>query len=185
MGTEQKNSIYQHCIRAIEKSLNFGDNGLPKIGSGDWNDGFSTVGNKGKGESVWLGFFQYKVLDEFSKICEHYAESLEDVVTEEISIANEMQLATNDEKNNILDNSGTEQKVIDNSENHNIGKNELTENSLKSITKQSEEKRAEKYNKIMEKLKKALNTNAWDGRWYRRAFMDDGNMLRKYTKRRM
>ena len=26
-------SIYRHCIRAIEKSLNFGDNGLPKIGS--------------------------------------------------------------------------------------------------------------------------------------------------------
>ena len=46
-----------HCIRAIEKSLNFGENGLPKIGSGDWNDGFSTVGNKGKGESVWLRIF--------------------------------------------------------------------------------------------------------------------------------
>lgn len=50
-------SIYKHCIRAIEKSLNFGVNGLPKIGSGDWNDGFSTVGNKGKGESVWLRIF--------------------------------------------------------------------------------------------------------------------------------
>ena len=45
-------SIYEHCKRAIEKSLNFGENGLPKIGSGDWNDGFSTVGNKGRGESV-------------------------------------------------------------------------------------------------------------------------------------
>lgn len=52
-----KENIYKHCIKAIEKSLNFGENGLPKIGSGDWNDGFSTVGNKGKGESVWLGFF--------------------------------------------------------------------------------------------------------------------------------
>ena len=28
-----KESIYKHCIRAIEKSLNFGENGLPKIGS--------------------------------------------------------------------------------------------------------------------------------------------------------
>lgn len=52
--SEMKESIYSHCIRAIEKSLVFGENGLPKIGSGDWNDGFSTVGNKGKGESVWL-----------------------------------------------------------------------------------------------------------------------------------
>ena len=45
---ENKSSIYDHCIKAIEKSLVFGENGLPKIGSGDWNDGFSTVGNKGK-----------------------------------------------------------------------------------------------------------------------------------------
>lgn len=28
-----KENIYKHCIRAIEKSLNFGENGLPKIGS--------------------------------------------------------------------------------------------------------------------------------------------------------
>lgn len=46
--SDKKGSIYDHCIRAIEKSIDFGDNGLPKIGSGDWNDGFSTVGNKGK-----------------------------------------------------------------------------------------------------------------------------------------
>ena len=57
LPSEQKGSIYEHCIKAIEKSLNFGENGLPKIGSGDWNDGFSTVGNKGKGESVWLRIF--------------------------------------------------------------------------------------------------------------------------------
>ena len=46
-----------HAIRAIEKSLNFGEHGLPKIGSGDWNDGLNTVGNKNKGESIWLRFF--------------------------------------------------------------------------------------------------------------------------------
>ena len=55
--SKQEATIYEHCIKAIEKSLKFGENGLPKIGSGDWNDGFSTVGNKGKGESVWLRFF--------------------------------------------------------------------------------------------------------------------------------
>ncbi|MCI8397617.1 MAG: hypothetical protein HFJ52_08500 [Clostridia bacterium] len=54
---ELKESIYKHAIKAIEKSLDFGEHGLPKIGSGDWNDGFSTVGNKGKGESVWLRIF--------------------------------------------------------------------------------------------------------------------------------
>lgn len=61
--------IYNHCIRAIEHSLNFGENGLPKIGSGDWNDGLSKVGNKGKGESVWLGFFMYVILRKILPIC--------------------------------------------------------------------------------------------------------------------
>lgn len=68
--SQQKESIYKHCIRAIEKSLNFGENGLPKIGSGDWNDGLNTVGNKKRGESVWLGFFLYEVLTRFIPICE-------------------------------------------------------------------------------------------------------------------
>ena len=38
------------------------------MGSGDWNDGMDRVGNKGKGESVWLGFFLYKVLVDFEPI---------------------------------------------------------------------------------------------------------------------
>ena len=111
--SEKIESIFEHCKKAIEKSLNFGENGLPKIGTGDWNDGFSTVGNKGKGESVWLGFFLYNVLDRFIPICKIKGE------------------------NNLV----------------------------------------EKYEKIKENLKRALNTNGWDGRWYKRAFMDDGNTL--------
>ena len=75
--SSKKGSIYEHCIKAIEKSLVFGENGLPKIGSGDWNDGFSNVGPKGKGESVWLGFFLYMILDNFSKICKEVGEKLE------------------------------------------------------------------------------------------------------------
>ncbi len=106
-------SIFEHCIKAIEKSFNFGENGLPKIGTGDWNDGFSTVGNKGKGESVWLGFFLYNVLERFIPICE---------IKE---------------------------------------KQELVQ----------------KYKQTQTNLKRALNTNGWDGRWYKRAFMDDGNTL--------
>ena len=113
LKSEKKETIYMHCIRAIEKSLNFGENGLPKIGSGDWNDGFSNIGTKRKGESVWLGFFQYLVLEKFVELCEKYGEK----------------------------------------------------------------ERAEKYRKIMEDLKRHLNTNGWDGRWYKRAFMDDGNVL--------
>ena len=55
--TEEQESLYEHCLRAINRSLNFGENGFPKIGSGDWNDGFSNIGVKGKGESVWLRIF--------------------------------------------------------------------------------------------------------------------------------
>jgi cellobiose phosphorylase len=62
-------SIYDHCIKAIERALKFGHHGIPLMGSGDWNDGMSTVGNKGKGESVWLGWFLYDILVNFSELC--------------------------------------------------------------------------------------------------------------------
>lgn len=68
--SEQVGSIYEHCQKAIEKGYNLGEHGLPKIGSGDWNDGMNTVGNKGKGESVWLGFFLYTVLDQMQVLCQ-------------------------------------------------------------------------------------------------------------------
>lgn len=64
-------TIYEHCIKAIERSLKFGEHNIPLMGSGDWNDGMSTVGNKGKGESVWLGWFLYKILDNFDDICRY------------------------------------------------------------------------------------------------------------------
>jgi len=38
------------------------------MGSCDWNDGMNLVGQHGKGESVWLGFFLYEVLMQFTKI---------------------------------------------------------------------------------------------------------------------
>lgn len=47
---------YMNIVKSNRKKINLGENDLPTIGSGDWNDGFSTVGNKGKGESIWLGF---------------------------------------------------------------------------------------------------------------------------------
>ena len=113
LPSKQEGSIYEHCKKAIDRSLNFGENGLPKIGSGDWNDGFSTVGNKGRGESVWLGFFLSCILENFIPICRE----------------------------------------------------------------KKEESVAQKYEEIKNQLKRALNTKGWDGRWYKRAFMDDGNVL--------
>ena len=69
--SEKEGTVYDHCVRAIERSLKFGRNGIPLMGSGDWNDGMSTVGNKGEGESVWVGWFLYTILDGFKDICRY------------------------------------------------------------------------------------------------------------------
>ena len=111
--TTEMESIYMHCIKAIEKSLNFGKNGFPKIGTGDWNDGFSKIGNKGEGESIWLGFFLYDILSRWEKILE----------------------------------------------------------------RKEDTERIKKYRDIKENLKKNLNTNGWDGMWYKRAINDDGETI--------
>ena len=47
-----------------------GAHGLPLIGTGDWNDGLDEIGSQGKGESVWLGFFLYSILDRMAGIIE-------------------------------------------------------------------------------------------------------------------
>ncbi|HEY5445843.1 MAG TPA: protein ndvB, partial [Pyrinomonadaceae bacterium] len=57
--------IFDHCIRAIDRSLGVGIHGLPLMGGGDWNDGMNRVGQLGKGESVWLGWFLYTTLAAF------------------------------------------------------------------------------------------------------------------------
>lgn len=67
--SDEEGSVYEHCIRAIENGLRFGEHGLPLIGTGDWNDGLSRIGRKGKGESVWLGWFLYLTLQRFAEIC--------------------------------------------------------------------------------------------------------------------
>lgn len=63
-------SLYDHCCRAIDRSLATGAHGLPLMGTGDWNDGMSRVGREGKGESVWMGFFLYRILGKFIPLSE-------------------------------------------------------------------------------------------------------------------
>ena len=66
--SSQSASLFEHCARAIDRSLTAGAHGLPLMGSGDWNDGMNRVGHEGRGESVWLGWFLYTVL---SDVCCH------------------------------------------------------------------------------------------------------------------
>ena len=106
-------SLYEHCVRAIERGLRFGVHGLPLIGSCDWNDGMDKVGQHGKGESVWLAFFLYQVLTRFADVATMHGDAA------------------------------------------------FAERCLKQATL----------------LQKKIEQNAWDGKWYRRAYFDDGAPL--------
>ncbi|MFA5575677.1 MAG: glucoamylase family protein [Tissierellaceae bacterium] len=65
----EKSTVYEHCIRAIRRGINLSERNIPLIGTGDWNDGMGKVGYKGKGESIWLGWFLGAVLQAFIPIC--------------------------------------------------------------------------------------------------------------------
>ncbi len=112
--SKDKTSLLNHLILCINRTIaNTGDNKLPLMGGGDWNDGMNKVGIMGRGTSVWLGFFAYLVITEFLSICE---------------------------ENNV--------KIDD-----------------------------KKYIKYLQELRNSLNTVAWDGNYYRRAFFDNGDVL--------
>lgn len=106
-------TVYEHCVRAIKHALRYGKHGLPFIGTGDWNDGYDKVGNKGIGESVWMGFFLYDILIRFSETAESYKDP---VFAEECRIH-------------------------------------------------------------AKQVKESIDANAWDGKWYKRAWFDDGTPL--------
>jgi cyclic beta-1,2-glucan synthetase len=108
-----KATLYEHCVLAIKHALVFGENGLPLIGTGDWNDGYDKIGKDGKGESVWLAFFLYDILTEFENIA---------ALQKDIPFAGECK----------------KQAVV---------------------------------------LKDNIHKNAWDGKWYKRAWFDDGTPI--------
>ncbi|HVR28760.1 MAG TPA: carbohydrate-binding protein, partial [Thermoanaerobaculia bacterium] len=66
----ERGSLFEHCLRAIDRGSTTGAHGLPLIGSGDWNDGMNRVGREGRGESAWLGFFLHGILRDFAALCE-------------------------------------------------------------------------------------------------------------------
>ena len=66
--SEQQATLFEHCALALDKSLDAGRHGLPLMGTGDWNDGMNRVGEKGEGESVWLGWFLHTALVAFAPL---------------------------------------------------------------------------------------------------------------------
>jgi cyclic beta-1,2-glucan synthetase len=115
--SEQSGTMFEHCARALDRSLAVGSHGLPLIGTGDWNDGMNRVGSAGKGESVWLGWFLHTILWEFARVADA----------------------------------------------------------------RGERQRAEMWRLHVSALKAALEREAWDGEWYRRAYFDDGTPLGSAT----
>jgi cyclic beta-1,2-glucan synthetase len=106
-------SLYLHCVRALDRACTTGPHGLPLIGGGDWNDGMNRVGIEGKGESVWLAWFLVATLRRFA----HHAERRGD----------------------------------------------------HAVTA--------RYRAQADRYVAAIEREAWDGAWYRRAYYDDGTPL--------
>jgi cyclic beta-1,2-glucan synthetase len=108
-----RSTLFDHCARALDRSLAVGSHGLPLMGTGDWNDGMNRVGREGRGESVWLGWFLHQNLREFAKLA----------------------------------------------------------------SARGEHEHAARWQTHLESLAVALEREAWDGDWYRRAYFDDGTPL--------
>ena len=68
--SDETASVYEHGARAIDISLEFGAHGLPLIGTGDWNDGMNSVGDEGRGESVWLVWLLVATIDAYTRFAE-------------------------------------------------------------------------------------------------------------------
>jgi len=68
--SDETATLFEHCARGLEQSLGVGGHGLPLIGTGDWNDGMNRVGERGQGESVWLGWLLHATLMAFATLAD-------------------------------------------------------------------------------------------------------------------
>ncbi len=68
--SDQSGSLFEHCARALDRSLGIGEHGLALFGGGDWNDGMNRVGIEGRGESIWLSWFLITCLNDMRPYAE-------------------------------------------------------------------------------------------------------------------
>lgn len=73
--SDEVGTLFEHCARGLDASMQLGPHGLPLIGTGDWNDGLNRVGEHGRGESVWLGWLLYATLNAFAPFAEARGDS--------------------------------------------------------------------------------------------------------------
>ena len=63
--SDMSDTIYQHCMKAIRRTADFGPHDILLIHGGDWNDALDGIGDENSGESVWLSCFAYMVVRGF------------------------------------------------------------------------------------------------------------------------
>lgn len=69
--SDEKASLLVHAVRAVERAYSMGEHSLILMGGGDWNDGMNKLGEKGRGESVWLSEFAVMVFENMAFIFEN------------------------------------------------------------------------------------------------------------------
>ena len=106
-------SMFEHCARGLDQAVQMtGENGMPLIGTGDWNDGMNRVGEDGRGTSVWLGWLLIAAI-----------------------------------------------------------------NMMAPIADSRDPSRAKRWRDHARSVRDAIETQGWDGAWYRRGTFDDGTVL--------
>ncbi len=69
--SDETASLFEHCARGLDQAIALtGANGMPLIGTGDWNDGMNRVGEGGQGTSVWLGWLLIATLDRMALLAD-------------------------------------------------------------------------------------------------------------------
>jgi len=62
-------TVYEHARLSIIYTLrHMGENGLPLLRAGDWNDGIDALGRAEKGTGIWMGFFLFNVMQGFAPL---------------------------------------------------------------------------------------------------------------------
>ena len=197
-------SIFAHCIKSIQTAWELGEHDIPLMKNGDWNDGMNKIGNVGKGESVWLGFFLYNILTRFIEILEYIERNAQiKNISKDMSIGIENKKKSvnasasgsanegKDESVNASENA-SESVNVNKSENGSVNcnwhmiKNENINEIKVDKTKPTQigewnyidyGKLKNEFSEKASKIKKSLNSVCWDGRWFLRAFDDKGNKI--------
>ena len=161
-------SIFVHCIKSIQTAWELGEHDIPLMKNGDWNDGMNKIGNGGKGESVWLGFFLYDILTRFIEIIE-YTEKNAQIknISKDMSIGIENKKKSVNFNGHMIENENINEIKVDKTKPTQIGEwNYIDYGKLKN-----------EFSEKASKIKKSLNSVCWDGRWFLRAFDDKGNKI--------